>query len=242
MEYEYSIIACGRSYNPPNWYYNPANLVNRIYYICGGSAFYRNEVLLKPGYLYIFRASPYFQVKQSPNDPVDHVYFDFITYRRLIKEEYIEINVEEYPKLKALLNIIKEDFKKPPYPSPIAKPFMDIIIYYLQDYLFSDVMYSHITSSVLKYIHTQAFTDLSVTHIATSLNMNVNHIIRCFKKELGITPHKYIATLKAELAISYVRQGISSVEIAEKLGFNSVSALSSFFKKETDKNLSDFKP
>ena len=80
MEREYSIIACGRSYNPPDWYYNPKNLVNRIYYICGGTAYYRGDVRLKPGHLYIFRGSPYFQVGQDENDPVDHVFFDFIYF------------------------------------------------------------------------------------------------------------------------------------------------------------------
>lgn len=241
MASEYTMIASGRSYNPPNWYYNPANLVNRIYYICGGTAYYRGTTLLKPGFLYIFRASPYFQVSQSVDDPVDHVYFDFVTYRKFIKEEYIEIAIEKHPRLKALLEIIKEDFNNPPYPSPIAKSYMDILIHFLKDYLALDTMYSSVTSAVLKAIHRQDFNHMSVNNIADELNMNVNHIIRCFKKELGITPHKYISMLKTDLAIAYIRQGLNSIEIADRLGFNSVPALSYAFKRETGKNLSDYK-
>lgn len=241
MENDYTVISFGRSFNPPNWYYNPTHLVNRIYYICGGSAFYKKNLPLKQGYLYIFRASPDFKVNQLDDNPIDHVFFDFVTYRRFIEEEYIEINLTDYPQLKALMEIIKEDFNNPPRPASIAKAFLDIIINYLQDYLISDVMYSPLTSSVLQTIHGQDISTISVSSIATSLNMNVNHIIRCFKKELGITPHKYISTLKTELTISYIRQGLSFTEIADKLGYSSISALSSAFKKETGKNLSSFK-
>ena len=48
------------------------------------------------------------------------------------------------------------------------------------------------------------------------------HIIRCFKKDLGITPHKYIATMKVNLAIAYMREGKSRTEIADRLGFESL--------------------
>lgn len=244
MEREYSIIACGRSYNPPDWYYNPKNLVNRIYYICGGTAYYRGDVRLKPGHLYIFRGSPYFQVGQDENDPVDHVFFDFVTYKRLINEDFIEIDLtDENPKnkkLKSYIDYVTEDFEGTFYPLPVAKAFLDIIIYHLEDYLNSDVVYSQMTSTVLKYIHETPFDELSVSKIADDLNVNVNHLIRSFKKELNITPHKYISMMKADYAISYMRQGTGCAEIAERLGFSSISAFSSFFKKETGRNISEY--
>lgn len=65
------------------------------------------------------------------------------------------------------------------------------------------------------------------------VNRNVNHIIRCFKKDLGITPHKYIAMMKVNLAIAYMREGKSRTEIADQLGFESLSAFSHFFHHET---------
>lgn len=104
-----------------------------------------------------------------------------------------------------------------------------------------EVFYSEVTSTVLKTLHNQSIGELSINQIAMEMNRNVNHIIRCFKREIGITPHKYISMMKTDLAISYIRQGLSCTEIAESLGFGSLSAFSYFFKKETNKNLTDFK-
>lgn len=240
MENEYSILSYGRIYNPKNWFYNPAYLVNRIYYIIGGTACYREEIPLKPGCLYIFRASPYFQVSQEEENPVDHIYIDFVTYRRLLETDYIEIDPGISPKLFHLLNAMQEDFyERPPFKA--AESYFELLIHYLQDYLAPDVTYSETTSAVLRLFHSHPVVDLSVSQIAAELNKDASYIIRCFKSETGMTPHRYLARLKTDLAISYARQGMNSTEIAEKLGFSSLSAFSYFFKSETHKNLSEFR-
>lgn len=240
MENEYSILSYGRIYNPRNWFYNPAYLVNRIYYIIRGTAYYREEIPLKPGYLYIFRASPYFQVCQKEDDPVDHIYIDFVTYRRLLESDYIEIDPGSSPKLFHLLSAMQEDFKERPL-FKAAGAYFEILIHYLQDYLVPDVTYSETTSAVLRLFHSRPIVDLSVSQIAADLNKDASYIIRCFKSETGMTPHKYLARLKTDLAISYARQGMNATEIAEKLGFSSLSAFSYFFKSQTHKNLSEFR-
>lgn len=233
MDITCSLTACGRVYNPQDWFYNPSYVVNRIYYIVSGSAVYRDKMPLRPGYLYIFKASPEFKVYQSPDDPVDHVYFDFLTYRDLISSEYLEIDPSGSPRLQNLLLAIKEDFAHPPHPEDIAKSYLELILYYLKDILLCREKYSEITSEMLRLIHSRPMRELSVNQLAQEMNRNVNHIIRCFKKDLGITPHKYIAMMKVNLAIAYMREGKSRTEIADQLGFESLSAFSHFFHHET---------
>lgn len=240
MQNEYSILACGRVYNPPNWFYNPAYLVNRIYYISRGTGFYKNTLPLKPGFLYIFRADPDFRVSQSEADPIDHSYFDFFTYKRLIDADYIEIDLSMHPNLNHLIMAMEEDFSHP-IPSKVAHAYLDLLIHALNDYLLPDITYSETTSAVLKLLNETPVAELSVSLISDKVNKNVNHVIRCFKKELGLTPHKYISMLKTDLAISFMRQDMTCTEIAEKLGFHSLSAFSYFFKSETGKNLTDFR-
>ena len=58
MKKEYSLAYYGRIYNPPNWFYNPAYVINRIYYIVSGTAYYMDNIPLKPGYLYILMLHP----------------------------------------------------------------------------------------------------------------------------------------------------------------------------------------
>ena len=71
--------------------------------------------------------------------------------------------------------------------------------------------------------------------------ININHLIRTFKKDTGMTPLKYIGLMKSELAVSYIRKGHSLEDIAELLGYSTVSALSVAFKNVTHKNLSEFR-
>lgn len=241
MKNEYSIISCGRVYHPAEWFYNPAYVVNRIYYICMGTAYYMDNVPLKPGCLYIFRANPGFRVRQEEADPVDHVFFDFLTYKKLINRDYIEIDPKQDPRLFHILEVIKEDYTKTPI-EEISNSYLKLLIYYLNSYLIPDTCYSDTTSAVLEIMHTHPVQELSVHYIAEQVNKNVNHIIRCFKGELGMTPHKYLSMMKVDIAISSLRKGMNCTEVTELLGFGSLSALSYFFKKETGKNLSEYIP
>lgn len=101
--------------------------------------------------------------------------------------------------------------------------------------------YSRVTLDVLDYISVSSPAHLSLSEIAYSRNWNIDHMIRCFKRDMGMTPHKYIALVKADFAINYVNQGMSLQDIAELLGYSSVSSLSASFKNATNRNLSEYK-
>lgn len=238
MASEVSLISCGRIYNPRNWHYNPAYVVNRIYYIHCGTAYYQHRIVLKPGFLYLFRADADFRVEQNPLDPVDHVYFDFLTYRALASTPYIEIDPKKHPMLLHLLCAISEDFTNPERDIAVSDSYLELLLYYIKDYLAPDNSYSRITSTMLQLIHSQPMDKLSVNQIADDMNLNVNHIIRCFKREMGITPHQYIMMFKKNLAIGYMREGMRHTEIAQRLGFSSLSSFSYFFKHATSDSLS----
>lgn len=230
MEKDYYLAYYGRIHNPPDWFFNPDYVIGRIYYIVSGTAYYMDNVQLKPGYIYVFRASPEFRVRQLNDDPVDHVYFDFFSYRDLINQDYIEIDPNTNDMLNYQIKAIAEDFSCAPYVDRIAEAYLDILMYYLREYLNEEVEYSDITGTMLRLIHSIPLNELTVNEIASRMNRNVNHIIRCFKKEVGITPHKYISKMKVNLAIAYQLQGMNKTEIARKLGFNSLSAFIHFYK------------
>ena len=231
----------GRLYNPPNWFYNPNYLINRIYYICSGTAYYQDTVQLKPGHFYIFKASPSFQVSQSEEDPVDHIFFDFISTLELVETDYIEVDASKSPKLKGIIDTLMFDYQLQNMPVKIAESYANIILYELQPFLKATKAYSELTTGCLKYIHSHNPADLSVAAIADDLNININHLIRTFKKETGVTPLKYISMIKAEVAIEKIREGRALDDIALMLGYSTVSALSVFFKSTTKRNLSEFR-
>lgn len=231
----------GRLYNPSNWGYFPTYLANRLYYVVSGNVMYKDKIKLKPGYVYLFKSDLEFQVTQDPNDPIDHVYFDFTSSGQLVNKDCIEINLDSYPRLKQVLDALRQDYSLNNYPMHIAEAYFKIIAYELQDYFVANIMYSDLTTKCFRYMHESNTAELTVANIAEALSVNINHLIRTFKKDTGITPLKYISMMKSELAITYTRKGYSLDDIADMLGYSSVSALSVAFKNTTNKNISEFR-
>ncbi len=73
---------------------------------------------------------------------------------------------------------------------------------------------------------------LSIAQIAQRLYLSPEHIIRTFKKEIGITPHQYIRQLRLERACIYLKESDMSVaQIAAAAGYCSVSSFIVQFKR-----------
>ena len=238
MEKSYRISAFGRVYDPPNWYYNPNYLINRIYYIVKGTAYYNNYVRLKPGFLYVFGEDPNFRVSQDPTDPVDHVYFDFISFHRFLNTKITEIELSEHSKLRHLILAMAEEFSSSTHSLQIANAYFELVSTELENILGTGEKYNPITEKVLEIIHSCSINELTIKEIASKVSLNENYLIRTFRSDIGITPYKYLALYKADLAMKYVSQGKKLQEIADLLGYSSVSSLSYSFKHITGKNLS----
>ena len=65
------------------------------------------------------------------------------------------------------------------------------------------------------------------------LHIEVNHFIRLFKWEVGVTPYRYMLTHRLNVASSYIAAG-GSVTEAARLGYESVAALSHALRRRTE--------
>ena len=101
--------------------------------------------------------------------------------------------------------------------------------------------YSQVTRDVLSYVRENCPGPLSLSEIAESRSWSVDHMIRSFRRDVGMTPHKYIALVKADYAASSLREGRNLQELADILGYASVSSLSASFKNVTHRCLSEFR-
>ncbi|SFU29297.1 AraC-type DNA-binding protein [Pustulibacterium marinum] len=78
--------------------------------------------------------------------------------------------------------------------------------------------------------------------ISSKLNRDYGVLSKHFSKHNHITIEKYFIKLKLEKAKQYIQENnLNFSEIADVLGYNSLSHLSSQFKKETGLSLSQFK-
>ena len=86
---------------------------------------------------------------------------------------------------------------------------------------------------VIEYIHAYLDLELSLTELATQLNLSTFHFARLFKKSLGLSPHKYVLQNRVERAkkLITVASHIPLSDIALQAGFYDQTHFSKTFKK-----------
>ncbi len=90
-----------------------------------------------------------------------------------------------------------------------------------------------LTTPVIKYIRENYMQPLSVSELASLVNLCNDSFIRIFKKEQGQTPCSYIVNLRITEALKLLSENKYSVsEIASLIGFTSASFFSKTFKEK----------
>ncbi|MBQ7384816.1 MAG: AraC family transcriptional regulator [Clostridia bacterium] len=88
-----------------------------------------------------------------------------------------------------------------------------------------------LSDSVVKYIKEHYGEKISVREIADSLFVSENHLIRVFKKDMGVTPHKYLNDYRILTSAYFLKSSNMSVEeIADIVGFSTSSLFITTFK------------
>ena len=90
-------------------------------------------------------------------------------------------------------------------------------------------------SEAIFYMKRKVDSNLNLEKIASKANMSVNHFIRCFKREFGMTPMRYSRKLVVRKAIEMLNYSeLSLIEIADQLGFPDQHCFSRAFRRETN--------
>lgn len=87
---------------------------------------------------------------------------------------------------------------------------------------------------VLRYIHSNLHTKITVEEVAKKLHMNANYLSQIFKKEMGENFSTYVPRMKIVFAQHLMETTEKSIsEISEYLAFSSQSHFIRAFKNET---------
>ena len=100
-------------------------------------------------------------------------------------------------------------------------------------------LYQRIVQAKL-YIDSNYADKIAVDNISDEACLSKFHFIRLFKKIYGKTPHQYLTSVRIEMAMKLLCNGIPPTDVCVAVGFESLSSFGSLFKRIAGISPSDF--
>ncbi|MGN1141152.1 MAG: helix-turn-helix domain-containing protein [Oliverpabstia sp.] len=170
------------------------------------------------------------------SDPDNFLYLDrdtahyIIAQLKAIPHHVVQANAEEVcPLLKQAVHLVQTG-SDPHFVSAYLLLFLHLVIansHKEQFRLTPDI------GRTLDYILDHITSELSLEELASLANLSCSQYKQKFKKQLGISPRRFINQQKIEQAKLLLQEGMSATDIAMFLGFNTSAYFSTVFKKYT---------
>lgn len=88
-------------------------------------------------------------------------------------------------------------------------------------------------SDVIRYMQAHLMEDIPLETLAASVHLNATYFSTKFKEQMGLSPMKYLAHLRATEAANLLRQTDMSIgAIGKKFGFSTIYHFRAFFEKQ----------
>lgn len=235
MDPELYINVCGIG-SPPSggWYLSKEVEVQRLYYIYGGTGQYTGGDgqmhQFQAGHLYLFPYNLRDHFVSSENDPIRHLYFDFLSTPPVIASEPFVLDSSGYHHLLEALNLAKnlvtDGGNKHLHKEPLRTNLLQLLLTLIDE--IQPVPYSSDTTvcQTLATIQSQYAQPLTVTQLAQEAGFEENYFIRRFRSVMGLTPYAYLRNYRLMQARRLLNSGISMAAAASQVGYESAASLS----------------
>jgi AraC-like DNA-binding protein len=97
-------------------------------------------------------------------------------------------------------------------------------------------------SRAKQYIDAYYTRNISLADLASAAEISPFHMLRTFRREVGLTPHAYLTQVRVEEAKRLLRSGMAIAEVAGRTGFTDQSHLTRQFKRLTGVTPSRYLP
>lgn len=223
-----------RDFSPPSWC--------RVYYILSGKVYYRcdgSRRLLKPGFLYIFPSYTSYMIDHEPEDPINCLWLHLNLYPIPVPEL---IEIEPADTLCCLLKALQIEVLRDSEDqragtsrlsmysasAPLITSLSEAFLLYCKDRKYLNPPDEKI-APILQYIMEHYDKQLQLSEIGLRFGYSQEHLIRLFKKRIGITPHQYLIGCRMNQALLLLRQELTIHEIAQRCGYPDGKTFSNAF-------------
>lgn len=238
---------------PPKtmWNLDQIKYLQRLYFIKSGKGnilLDSGEIIpLESGKIYIFPANMNQNCESDPDDPINHIFFDFISTPSIIADRPIVYEVAGNLRLEKYIgyaesllydlndpqNICRLYTNRiPSAPDGSKKEYLQLVAECLNTLL---ILLSHIKSipftddvvviKTLDYIYEHYAEKITVDMLADLVGLNKIYYIRRFKKVMAITPYAYLRTYRLFRARMLISDGETLAEVAGKVGYLNANSL-----------------
>lgn len=97
-------------------------------------------------------------------------------------------------------------------------------------------------SKAIDYIGAYYARNISLADLAATTEISQFHLLRTFRREVGLTPHAYLIQVRVEAAKRMLSSGMAIAEVAGRTGFTDQSHLTRHFKRLTGVTPSRYAP
>jgi len=233
-----SIVAYNESYSQKNWRFdNITRSFNIIYYIYGGTGFYKADgktIQFKKGYLYILPANRVYSLAQDKNNNLQHMYIHAYIQPELNNLMEICVNKDRF--LTYIVQLMKMYIES--VDTIYIRKLTEMLFSYLTDIYTNE---NDLPFKIKDYIDKnflQVFKNFDLSQV---FNYSNSHITKIFKSNYNLTPHQYCKHIVMEYIISLIKQNYTVKYISEVLDFSSPENFSRFFKQNYGCAPSDYK-
>lgn len=84
---------------------------------------------------------------------------------------------------------------------------------------------------VCAYIESHYMDSIALNELSDLVSLSKYHLLRLFTRQKGISPYRYLETIRINHAKRLLEQGLFPMEVAARTGFSDQSHFTNFFKK-----------
>lgn len=234
MEYQLFLSYCGvGAPSSEKWFLSQTIEVQRLYYILGGRGGYTkgngSTCAFQKGHIYLFPYNLRDCFYSDAADPVQHLFFDFLSTPPIISPDPIELCIDGNAELQDALILTCQIFRSRSranlLESPLSKHLLQLLLTLINEVMPVNYHMDPVICRSLERIQRDYHKPLSVTMLAQEAGFEENYYIRRFRSVMQQTPYSYLKNFRLMQARRFLQSGLSMSDTAANVGYESAASL-----------------
>ena len=226
------ISTCGAGKVSVRWQQRPEIEMQRLYLIRGGQGcFLRPDGTTEPfarDTFYVFPHNLKARFFSDPADPIDHVFFDFLSAPPIVAPQPLVYPAQSAP-LRAMGALLTAVWRSEPPQDQRKRLGMQLLrtaLTLLDDDAPLPYCADGAVCAALDVMHSRYAEPISIARLASSLHFEENYFIRRFRSVMGQTPYAYLRAYRLMRAAELLARGGMPAQVAAQVGYENPSSLS----------------